>query len=307
MRWLSVGNVKGDLIRTFYEEWHTLSNDTRSTEQALIDRDTFALEYIDGSQRVLEIGCGTGTVLAHTKAERRCGVDISQHAVSLVREKGLEAYQVDIDREDLPFPERDFTGVLCIEVLEHLFDPVHALAEANRVLTDGGRLCVTVPNIGCWHYRLLHLLGTFTDLHGNGLIVDEHIRFYTRQSLSKILGLCGFQVLRVRGAAKRPVKGPAKGAVPARRAAAEPERGRLGMIGKIRRVLRRNSPLMLAITYTKALLDRLGLWRVYPSLFATGLVFECRKVRESPYRYNSPVNHAHRSDSELQLNVNQSG
>lgn len=289
-----------DLIQRFYEDWHICSGDERSESQVLVDRDVMAIDYISSCDKVLEIGCGTGTVLSHISASKRCGVDISETAVSYAKKKGLEAYKVDIDRQNLDFADKEFDGILCIEVLEHLFDPVHALAEANRVLVQGGKMAITVPNIGCWHYRLLHLFGTFTDLHGNGLIVDEHIRFYTKRSMTQIIELCGFAIERALGAAKQPV--PVVGKVSEK--AQNSDRSRLSWATKVRRVLRRDSLAMLLIRCVKGLFDYLHLWRLYPSLFATGLVFECIKIDDPLYKYNTAVSHTKRTAEEQHLNVN---
>ena len=45
-----------------------------------------------------------------------------------------------------------------------------------------------------------------SDFHGNGLIVNEHIRFYGVKSIKKLLELTGFEIINVKGAMKRIVK-----------------------------------------------------------------------------------------------------
>lgn len=49
------------------------------------------------------------------------------------------------DAKELPFGEGTVNTVLMLDVLEHLPDPVRALAEANRVLASGGSIVVSVP------------------------------------------------------------------------------------------------------------------------------------------------------------------
>ena len=53
--------------------------------------------------------------------------------------------EVDIHR--LPYPDGSFDLVVHSDTLEHVVDPVHALAECRRVLRPGGGLCFTVPII----------------------------------------------------------------------------------------------------------------------------------------------------------------
>jgi SAM-dependent methyltransferase len=63
-----------------------------------------------------------------------------------------EAFACDIDhfdaeRDVFPYPDGHFSTVLCCELIEHLSqDPMHLMAEANRVLEAGGRLLLTTPN-----------------------------------------------------------------------------------------------------------------------------------------------------------------
>ncbi len=110
---------------------------------------------------------------------------------------------MNIDNEDLPWESEAFDGCMAIEVLEHLFDPVHAMAELNRLLSRGGKVCVTVPNIGYFPLRFYHLkTGEVSDFHGNGLIMNEHIRYYCVRSITKLIQLAGFGNINVRGAMK---------------------------------------------------------------------------------------------------------
>lgn len=53
--------------------------------------------------------------------------------------------QVDIHA--LPFPDQSFDIVIHSDTLEHVINPVHALAECRRLLKAGGALCYTVPTI----------------------------------------------------------------------------------------------------------------------------------------------------------------
>jgi glycosyltransferase involved in cell wall biosynthesis len=55
----------------------------------------------------------------------------------------------DAERDIYPYPDESFDTVLCCELIEHLFaDPMHMMAEINRVLKPGGHLLLTTPNLG---------------------------------------------------------------------------------------------------------------------------------------------------------------
>ena len=54
---------------------------------------------------------------------------------------------------DFPFPDKEFSAAICIETLEHVFEPKQMLAEIFRVLDDGGTLLISVP----WSARRHHI------------------------------------------------------------------------------------------------------------------------------------------------------
>ena len=59
----------------------------------------------------------------------------------------LELFDAEKDR--FPYDDGYFSTVLCCELVEHLTeDPMHMMAEINRILRPGGRLVLTTPNIG---------------------------------------------------------------------------------------------------------------------------------------------------------------
>lgn len=62
--------------------------------------------------------------------------------------------QIDIvsDITNIPEPDASFDAIMCIEVLEHLSDPVGALRELTRLLKPGGTLIVTAPVCSLTHF-----------------------------------------------------------------------------------------------------------------------------------------------------------
>jgi len=114
-------------------------------------------------RRLLDVGCGSGYL---AKLLKTCvpelvvhGVDISSVALERARDHTDHVWHVDLDKIDLPVPFEQYDTVTCIEVLEHLYDPDHAMREIARVLAPGGSTVVTVPNLAYWRYRLDLLRG----------------------------------------------------------------------------------------------------------------------------------------------------
>lgn len=74
------------------------------------------------------------------------GLDLSRSRLSLARQRLSNVNLVQGDAENLPWQSGGFDMVICSETLEHLLDPVGAVAEMKRVLADYGLLILTVPS-----------------------------------------------------------------------------------------------------------------------------------------------------------------
>jgi ubiquinone/menaquinone biosynthesis C-methylase UbiE len=97
--------------------------------------------------RVLEVGCGAGHLLARVRAERSVGIDLSALVLRQARARvDGRAALVQGDAVELPFAAGAFDRAYCSEVLEHLADPRAALAEIRRVLRPRGVAVISVPN-----------------------------------------------------------------------------------------------------------------------------------------------------------------
>lgn len=153
--------------------------------------------------RCLDVGCGDGTTTglwAQRVGADYLGVDISSGAVARTRALGLAAELVD-DASRLPLESGSFDVAVCSEVLEHLFDPLAALAELRRVLRPDGRLIITVPNIAYWRRRADLLVGRWHP-GGDTLAVeqpwrDPHIRFFTVAAMGRFLRTARFETLEL--------------------------------------------------------------------------------------------------------------
>jgi ubiquinone/menaquinone biosynthesis C-methylase UbiE len=108
---------------------------------------------LSAGERVLDVGCGTGTLAMGIKKKVGRegvvrGVDASPEMVALAREKtsaeGLEVDYHVAPAQSLPFEDSTFDAVLCTMVMHHLprEQRANAVAEMFRVLDPGGRLLI---------------------------------------------------------------------------------------------------------------------------------------------------------------------
>lgn len=94
---------------------------------------------------MLDVGSGTGgTVLALRKLGKVIGLEPSERAVASCRKLNLPNV-VRGTAESLPFRESAFDLISCLDVLEHVTDPVRVLRELRRVVKDAGKIVLTVP------------------------------------------------------------------------------------------------------------------------------------------------------------------
>ena len=146
---------------------------------------------------VLDVGCGEG-VLVHQWAQRLgdrrvVGIDLQEESIQAGwaerRAPNLE-YQV-MHAENLPFAENEFDLASAIEVLEHVPDPEHTLAEMARCAER--HLLVSVPREPLW--RMLNMArGAYWPALGN---TPGHLNHWSRRSFVRLLSSYG-QVAEVR-------------------------------------------------------------------------------------------------------------
>ncbi len=175
-------------------------------------RGQVALELLtDSPGRLLDVGCWKGDFMAAALAAGKCreavGVDIVEAGVEWARARGLDARLHNLNDGPLPFPNASFDAVTMLGVLEHLFDPYFAVAEARRVLRAGGCFIVAVPNAASFSNRARILAGrspvTSLDPGWDG----GHLHYFTVHSLRQLVRQAGFVVERIAGTgAKRSLR-----------------------------------------------------------------------------------------------------
>lgn len=158
----------------------------------LIDRDRLRLiGPLPPHADVLEIGAGDGRLLAALarRGHRVAGIEPAAPFAARARERGMDVEAVAI--EDATRPASSCDVVVLWHVLEHLDDPVAALARAHGWLRADGRLVVAVPNLASWQARL----GGDRWFHQD---VPRHLTHFTPAGLRSLLERRGFRVVRVR-------------------------------------------------------------------------------------------------------------
>ncbi|MER7477510.1 class I SAM-dependent methyltransferase [Streptomyces sp. NPDC126510] len=203
-------------LRDFYENpaVPVASGTPRSLRQArMLARALSGPAAAQGSQTIIDIGCGDGTAAATAApllpGHRVIGVDWSQDALRRARTRIPYAVRGELTGGGLPFASGSADAVLFSEVVEHLVDPDAALDEIRRILRPGGHLMLSTPNLAAWYNRGLLLAGvqpvfsevSLRGIHGRpGKEVVGHLRLYTARALKEFVAASGFDVVRLEGA-----------------------------------------------------------------------------------------------------------
>jgi SAM-dependent methyltransferase len=146
--------------------------------------------------RLLDVGSGYGSFLnfAREHGWEVQGLDVSRFAAEQVQRR----YQIHVTvgtLEGAAFPDDHFDVIHMSHVLEHLPDPVGALAEVKRVMKPGGLLGIEVPNeLENLGTRMLSAVGRLAPY----AVGSTHLWFFSPSTLGKVSSAAGFEIVGLR-------------------------------------------------------------------------------------------------------------
>lgn len=148
--------------------------------------------------RLLDLGAAYGFAVdeARRLGWHAVGLEVSPAAARRAAETIRAAVVAVGDAQHVPFADDCFDVVTLWDVLEHLPEPHAAMAELARVLRPGGRLVLTTGDVGSLAARVS---GARWHLY----TLPEHLFFYSREGLRRLLAAHGLRVERIRAEAAR--------------------------------------------------------------------------------------------------------
>lgn len=142
---------------------------------------------------LLDVGAGFGTFCEEIKNlsvfDKVIAIEPSHALAKTCRHKGLDVIEKSIEN----IKDVDIRGASVItnfELIEHLYCPKDFLLSCSKVLPKGGTLILTTPNIR--GFDLLTLGKLSDNIEGPG-----HLNYFHSDSLSYLLGRCGFEVIEI--------------------------------------------------------------------------------------------------------------
>ena len=109
--------------------------------------------------RVLDLGCGSGALMAHLRDQRGCrgfGIEIDDALVAQCIRRGVKVLQLNLEDGLSVFDDDSFDVVLQLDTLQNLRHTEQVLREPARV---GHQAIVSFPNFAHWPNRLSVLRG----------------------------------------------------------------------------------------------------------------------------------------------------
>jgi methionine biosynthesis protein MetW len=125
----------------------------------VLGRGDYALisELIPPRSKVLDLGCGDGSLLAWLKENKQVearGIERRRDLVQRAIAQGVTVYQGDLLEAIRDYPDLAFDYVILSQTLQETLEPLRVLREMLRV---GRHAVVAFPNFGHWRVRLAHL------------------------------------------------------------------------------------------------------------------------------------------------------
>lgn len=169
----------------------------------------YVVRLVGSSKRVLELGCGPGSITKQLMQHGQCrvtGLELDSKAINVVAPYCEAIMQADLNSEEWPqlLDGTDpFDVVVAADVLEHLYDPWIALKRMASFINASGYLVISLPHVG--HSAVVSCLinGDF-EYRDWGLLDRTHIRFFGLKNIEDLFAQADLKIVEVHYVVKPP-------------------------------------------------------------------------------------------------------
>ena len=150
----------------------------------------------NSAKRILDIGCGSGSLGKQIKLKLACevvGITHSEKEAEFAANSLDHVLVKDLNNFDSTALDQ-YDCIICSHILEHLYQPDKFLHNVMGNLAVNGVLIIALPNILHWKQRLEFLKGDFKYTDG-GLMDRTHFRFFDWDTAFDLVQNSGFRVI----------------------------------------------------------------------------------------------------------------
>lgn len=147
---------------------------------------------------ILDIGSADGTftkiILEKSGARKVYGIDVLPKSVAWTKRRFARSKKMSFrvaDAHNLPFRDREFDAVYCLETLEHVEDPEKVIKEIYRVLKEGGYTVILVPS----ENLLFRALWPFWTMTRGRIWKGTHLNKFSADKVLKVIENEGFKIV----------------------------------------------------------------------------------------------------------------
>lgn len=180
-----VRSIRENLLQRF---WHT----TRFKEIGRL--------ITPSGGRILDIGCADGTftkvILEKSLARKIIAIDALASSIAYATRRFARSKKLSFrvaDAHNLPFKDKEFDAIFCLETMEHVEDPKKVISEIHRVLKDGGHAIVLVPSEN-WLFRFI--VWPLWKLWRGRIWKDTHLHRFSADRLVHLMEKDGFKITK---------------------------------------------------------------------------------------------------------------
>jgi SAM-dependent methyltransferase len=160
------------------------------------------IEFVGNKKRVLEIGCGPGSITKILHGKNECsivGLELDPEAIRLVSPYCEKVIDVDLNNLDWQLIKSkigQFDTIVAADVLEHLYDPWSVLANLEPLLKSNGEIVVSLPHVG--HAAIAAcLINSNFEYRDWGLLDRTHIRFFGLTNIDSLFQKSHLKIIAV--------------------------------------------------------------------------------------------------------------
>ena len=167
------------------------------------------IRIVGENKRVLEIGCGPGSITKLLTSVSKCRVtalDIDAESIEKIQAYCDEAFQADLNDpawlRTLENKEK-FDVLVAADVLEHVYTPSAVLQGMKTLLDDNGYMVISLPHAG---HSVIHACLFDEDFEYNdfGLLDRTHIRFFGIKNIQNLFDDSGLKIVHAEFVVRNP-------------------------------------------------------------------------------------------------------